>query len=84
MLCLQHYRNARFTLPPALIQLAPEFAVPPKPSSKPSGRPQRMQRPRQLRIKKIVIAAHKAKAVAKKRSASFPPPKPRRLRQDPG
>jgi hypothetical protein len=47
--CSQHYRNTRSMLSPALVQLALEFAAPPKLSSKPSGRPQRTQRPRQLR-----------------------------------
>jgi hypothetical protein len=36
-----------------------------------------------VKDRKFVIATCKAKAVAKKRSASFPPPRPRGLRQDP-
>ncbi len=38
---------------------------------------------RAVEDKKIVVAACKAEAVAKKRIASFPLPRPRRLRQDP-
>jgi hypothetical protein len=81
--CLQHYRNTRSKLPPALVQLAPEFAAPPKLSSKPSGRPQRMQRPRRSRKENLLKPLIRPRPLQRKRITSFPPPRPRRLRQDP-
>jgi hypothetical protein len=67
-------------LPPALVQLTLVFTAPLKPSSKPSGRPQRMQRLMWLRIENLLLQLVRPRALPKKRSASFPLPRPRRFK----
>jgi hypothetical protein len=63
----QHYRNARSMLPTALIRLAPEFAAPSKLRSKWKTKTAKDSKTKAIEERKFVVAACKAKAVAKKK-----------------